>query len=82
MPAKGEGTYDGAGGSPAQPAATHATTMRTMRRLNVFMRDSPVWELTQHYRPPMSRRNCMRRYRRFHMQRATVCTDRKRRYQP
>src|SRR3954452_10253460 len=37
MPAKGDGTYDGAGGSVPHPAAIHATAKRTMRRLNVFI---------------------------------------------
>jgi len=62
MPAKGEGTYDGAGGSAAQPAAIHATTNRTMRRLSVFIRDAPVSEFTENYRARLSRPNCMRRY--------------------
>src|SRR5437762_2030915 len=77
MPAKGDGTYDGAGGSAAQPAAIHATTRRTVRRLNVFMRDAPVWELAEDYRAPLSRCYCMRRYRRFHMQPSQICSDRR-----
>ena len=46
-----------------------------MRRLNVFMRDAPVWGLTEDYRVRRSRRYCMRRYRRFHMQPSQVCSD-------
>jgi hypothetical protein len=37
MPANGDGTYDGAGGSVLQPVASNAMTMRRMTRLNVRM---------------------------------------------
>lgn len=41
MPANGDGTYEGAGGSEPHAAASHATAMRTTRRVNFFMWASP-----------------------------------------
>jgi hypothetical protein len=38
MPANGDGTYDGAGGSAAQAAAMQATASRITKRLTVLMR--------------------------------------------
>ena len=47
MPLKGEGTYDGAGGSDAHPDATQTTPTRMIRCLSFFMCGAPLFEMTE-----------------------------------
>jgi hypothetical protein len=69
MPAKGDGTYDGAGGSAVQAAATHAMASRINRRLIVFMLGIPSIETSKtHDRLRGCPRHFISECSRFHMQ--------------